>query len=177
MLYLSTKLNNIALLSIRTAGRIGTVLEPIINPDNLHIDAFYCKTSRGKTVLLDMFIRDISTRGIIIDDHSNLSDTDDLVRLQPIIKLKFKLEGKPVLSGKRRIGKVVEYAFDKDSLFIQKLYLQPPLWQSINQERLLIDRQCIIEVTDSYIVVSGPEVKTAAKSKIQKPLLRPECIS
>lgn len=173
MLYLSTKLSNFPLLSIRTGGRIGSVLEPIINPHNLHLDGFYCKApqSQKPLILLDIFVREISPRGLIIDDHNNLSEPEELVRLQPILDLRFNLINKAVLCGKKRLGKVAEYAIDKDGLFIQKLYVQPPVWQSIKQDRLVISRNCVLEVTDSYIKVSGPEEKAKNKNVIKAPRL------
>jgi hypothetical protein len=160
MLYLSTQLNNRPLLSIRSSGRIGNVIEPIINPHNLHIDAFYCQTPHSKdhSILLDIYVRQFTAKGIIIDDHHNLSEPTDLIRLKPVLDLNFHLLDKPVLAEHKRIGKVAEYAVDKESLFIQKLYIIPPVWQSLNQNRLIIDRTSIIEVTDRHIVIKGPEV-------------------
>jgi len=171
MLFLSTKLTNLPLLSIRTSSRVGTVLEPIINPHNLHIDGFYCQAVHHKEqlILLDIEIRNFSQASIIIDDHHNLSEPADLVRLQPVLELKFKLFDKPVLAGKKRLGKVAEYAVDNESLFIQKLYVQPPVWQSLNQNRLTIDRASVIEVTDSHILVRGPEVKATSKNTTTVP--------
>lgn len=162
MLYLSTKLYNIPLLSLRSAGRIGTVIEPIINPHNLHIDGFYCQIPAHKTnlVLLDIEVRDLSPKGIIIDDNRNLSEPEDLVRLKSILQINFKILEKPVLTDKKKIGKLTEYAIDQQSLFIQKLYVQPPIWQSVNQHRLTFDRNSVVEVTDTHIVVSGPEEKS-----------------
>jgi hypothetical protein len=173
MLFLSTKLSNIPLLSIRTAGRIGTVLKPIINPHNLHIDAFFCQVPRSQKpqVLLDMFVREVSPAGLITNEHDDLSEPEDLVRLQPIIKLNFELIGKTVVSGKKKIGKVAEYAVDKDSLLIQKLYVQPPMWQSLNQSRLTIDRQSVLEVTNTTIKVSGPEEKVGEAKPVKAPLM------
>jgi len=173
MLYLSTRLSNLPLISIRSSGRIGTVIEPIINPHNLHIDGFYCQSAhaKDKLVLLDMHIRDLSNRGIIIDDHRNLSEKEELIRLQPVIELKFKLIDIAVLVGKKKVGKVAEYAIDVESLFIQKLYVQPPVWQSINQNRLTFDRSSVIEVSDTHIIVSGPEEKANSKSKASLPNL------
>lgn len=161
MLYLSTRLSNIPLLSIRSGGRIGTILGPIINPNNLHIDGFYCTSahSEEKLVLLDMHVRDLSGRGLIINDHNDLSEPDELVRLQPIINLDFALINKQVLVNKKRMGKVIEYAVDKESLFIQKFYVKPPILISLKQDRLTFDRVSVIEVTDKYIAFSGPEVR------------------
>jgi hypothetical protein len=173
MLILSTRLSNISLLAIRTAGRIGQVIEPLINPHNLHIDGFYCLAafSPHKLILLDMFVREIAPTGIITNEHNDLSEPDELVRLQPVIKLNFKLEGKTVISGKQKLGKVAEYAVDKDSLFVQKLYVAPPIWQSLNQNRLTIDRRSILEVTDTYIKVTGSEQKAPVKRTVKAPLL------
>jgi hypothetical protein len=161
MLYLSTKLHHVPLLSLRSGGRIGTVIEPIINPHNLHIDGFYCQSAHSDhaLVLLDIDIRDISARGIIIDNHVDLSEPEELVRLQPVLDVNFQLEAKQVLVNKKKVGKVIEYAVETQSLFIQKIYVQPRLLQSLNQNRLTFDRSNVIEVTDSYVAFSGPEVK------------------
>lgn len=162
MLLLSTKLHNLPLVSVRSGMRIGTVLSPIINPHNLHIDAFWCETINSKTpkVLLDMDIRDFSIKGVLIDDHLGLSDPDELVRLSAILELDYQLEGKAVLANKRKLGKLADYAVDHASLFIQKLYVHPPVWKAnIAGTRLTFDRTSVIEVTDTHIVVSGPEEK------------------
>lgn len=165
MLYLSTKLYQIPLLSLRSGGRIGTAIEPIINPHNLHIDGFYCEAANNKNVqiLLDIDVRDLSSRGIIINDHVNLSTPDELVRLQPVLDVNFSLLNKVALVNKKKIGKVVEFAIDKESLFIQKLYVQPRVWQSFSQDRLTFDRTNVIEVTDTYIAFRGPEVPISEK--------------
>lgn len=134
---------------------------PIVNPNNLHIDAFYCESyhSKKQKILLDMHVRDFSNKAIIINGDADLSDADDLVRLAPIIELNFEVIGKTVLAGKQKIGRVTEYAIDHDSLFIKKLYVQPPLWKGINSNSLVFDRKSVIEVTDTHIIVSGPEEK------------------
>jgi hypothetical protein len=150
--------------------RIGTVLSPILNPHNLHIDAFWCETINSKTnkVLLDMDIRDFSIKGVLIDDHLGLSDPDELVRLSSILEIDYQLEGKVVLASKRKIGKVVDYAVDHSGLFIQKIYVQPPVWKpSIGGTRLTFDRTSIIEVTDTHIVVSGPEEKAQSSISLK----------
>ena len=168
MLYLSTKLYNIPLLSLRSAGRIGSVIKPIINPHNLHIDGFYCQVPGHKEnlILLDIHIRDLSPKGIIIDDNRDLSEPDELVRLKPILKIDFQILDKSVVSSKRKIGKLTEYAIDLKSMFIQKLYVQPAIWQSLNQQQLTFDRNSVIEVTDKHIIVSGPEEKATKTKKI-----------
>ena len=160
MLFLGSSLENRKLLSIRSAGPIGIVTAPIINPHNLHIDGFYCTTTEsGSGIILDMDIREIHNKGIIIDDHMDISQQDDLVRLKPILAIDFKLIGKTVYSGHSKVGKVTDYALDTKSLFINKLYVQPSIFKSVKTDQLIFDRAQIVEVTDTKIVVSGPEQK------------------
>jgi hypothetical protein len=173
MLYFSTRLSNIPLLSIRSGGRIGTIIGPIINPNNLHIDGFYCTAAHNNMVqiILYMQIREFSNRGIIINDHNDLSDIDELVRLKTIIDLDYSIIDKQVLINKKRSGKVSDYAIDKESLFIQKFYVKPPLLISFKQANLIFDRKSVVEVTDSYIAFSGPEDKAPSRQLINKPNL------
>lgn len=161
MLFLAQKFIELPLATIRSGGRIGTISSPIINPHNLHIDGFYCQTIHDPrtTILLDIDVRDISARGIIIDDHDDLSDPNDLVRLDAILKLNFSLFGKQAFVNKSKVGNVIDFAVDTSSLYIQKIYVRPPLWKSFGQDQLTFDRQSIIEITDDRIVFSGPEVR------------------
>lgn len=169
MLLLSTKLQNIPIISVRGGARIGVITEPIVNPHNLHIDGFWCTTvhSKDPLVLLDMDIREFSPRGIVIDDHLGLSEPDELVRLKNILDIRYQLENKAVLASGKKQGKVAEYAIDDKSLFVQKLYVIPPMWKgSIAGTRLIFDRASIIEVTDTHISVNGPEEKAGTKLTI-----------
>jgi sporulation protein YlmC with PRC-barrel domain len=170
MLYLSNKLYDNALLSLRSAGRIGKIIGPIINPHNLHVDGFWCNLPGNKTnlILLDIDIRDLSPKGIIIDDNLHLSEPDDLIRLKPVLEIDYKILEKPVIANNKKIGKLAEYAIDRESMFIQKLYVQPPLWQAVNQHRLIFDRSSVVEVTDSHIIVSGPEEKQSETENVKR---------
>lgn len=167
MLILSQELANKPLLSLRTATKVGTIKEPLINPHNLHIDAFICQNENKKILyLLDINVRENSRKGIIINDYDDLGDEDDLLRLKPLIDNQFQLINKTVYSGNRKIGKVYDYATDKDSLYIQKLYLKPNIISIFSAADLVIDRSSITEVTDQKIVISGPEEKSESKSQI-----------
>lgn len=160
MLILGTSLLNKPLISIRLGGAIGYVREPIINPHNLHIDGFYCPTSeKDNGIILDMDVREMSGKGLIIDDHLNISNEDELVRLKDIIKLKFTLIGKPVYSGRTKLGRITDFAIDSKSLFVVKLYAQPSILKSVKTDRLIFDRSQIVEITDHKVVVSGPDEK------------------
>lgn len=177
MLYLGSKLHNTAVFSIRSAGRIGTATQPIINPNNLHIDGFYANALNKKNngVILDVDIRELTTKGLIINDHKDITDPEDLIRLKPIIDINFKLISKPVYANNKKIGKISDYAVDTKSLFITKLHIQPTLFNSLKHSHLIIDRKSVIEVTDKHIIVKGPEQKS--KSGVKSNLVNQSVLS
>lgn len=167
MLILSKELSNKTLLSLRTASKIGIVQEPLINPHNLHIDGFVCLDNNKNTLyLLDINIREFSSKGVVINDHNDLSSGDELLRLQNIIENPFILINKPIFdSNNKKIGRIFDYATEKDSFYIQKLYVKPPIINLFNSPQLIIDRSSIIEITDKKIVISGPEEKISNPNK------------
>ncbi len=159
MLQLSSTIVNQGVVSLRTGGRVASGTEPIINPNNLKIEGFYCddRFDHNKLVLLAQDIRDHAKQGFIINDHEVLVYPDELVRLQTIMKLHFTLIGKPIVTvDKQRIGKVEDYAIDGNSLYIQKLYVTQRLFKRFGSGSLSIDRSQIVEITDRKIVIQDP---------------------
>src|SRR3954463_12205760 len=98
MLQLSTSLiTNKSVLSLRTSTPIADIVAPIINPDNLKIEGFYCDeySSKEPKILLYQDIRDILPQGIVVNDFDALTDPDELIRLKNILERDFTLVGKP----------------------------------------------------------------------------------
>jgi uncharacterized protein YrrD len=158
MLSLSNTILNKPVLSIRSGSSVAIAVKPIINPNNLKIEGFYCTdryNRKKQIVLVQTDIRDIIPDGIVVNDHDSLSDPSELPRLQPIINLDFELIGKQVTTvSKSKVGKVSDYAIDSSSLYIQKLYVNQSLIHSFSGGTLSIDRSQIIEITNKRIVVS-----------------------
>ena len=169
MLQLSNNMIGIAIMSLRTGGKIATGVEPIINPHNLKIEAWYCDDmfSKDRLVLLAQDIRDFVPQGIAVNDHDVLTDPDDLIRLQDILKLDFRLIGKSVVTNhKRRVGKVTDYAVDTGTLVIQKLYVSRPMYKSINDSHISIDHSQIIEINDKKIIIKEADVKVSQAARM-----------
>lgn len=82
MLMLSNKLYGQPILSLRSGSKVGKTIEPIINPANLKILGWWCQSPLYKfpIVLLAEDVREVSPRGLIIDDNDALSDPDELAR-------------------------------------------------------------------------------------------------
>ncbi|MDQ3065052.1 MAG: hypothetical protein M3Q36_02165 [bacterium] len=166
MMRLSQQVSNVPIMSLRTGGRVATAIEPIINPNNLKIEGWFCEDAFNKqqVVLLAGDVRDFVPQGIAVNDHEALSDPEDLIRLKEVLELEFELIGKPVVTNqRRRMGKVADYALDPEAMMIQKLYVTRPLYKSLTDGQLTIDRSQIIEITDKRIVVRDVDVKIEAQ--------------
>ena len=97
MLVLSKMILQRPVMSLRTSSQVATAMQAIINPNNLRIEGFFCVDSleRNKQlVLLHKDIRDVLTAGLIIDDHADLAEPEDLIRLKKTIDLHFEIIGK-----------------------------------------------------------------------------------
>lgn len=157
MLQLSESLLNKPVMSLRTGQQVATAVEPIINPNNLKIEGFYCtdRFNHGELILLYQDIRDIIAQGFVIDDHDVLADPNELVRLKDVMQIGFKLIGKPVVTvGRQRIGKVSDFATEMETMYVQKLYVSQNVFKSFTGGNLGIDRNQINEITDKKIIIN-----------------------
>lgn len=160
MLKLAASLINQPLLSIRTAGPVATTESLIINPNNLKIEGFYCidRYDKSRLVLVTIDIREILPPGIVINDHSVLSEVADLIRLRPIIDLNFILIGKRVVTESgQKVGRIIDFAADSKSLYIQKLYVGQSLFKNFSGGQLAVDRSQIVSISDREIVIQDLE--------------------
>lgn len=177
MLIQGSCFKNMAVGSIRSSGRIGRVLELIINPHNLHVDGITCRIigERSNQLISPSDIRDISPKAVVIDDHDQLMDPSDAVRLRPIIELGFSLEKLKAYVGSRRVGTVQDFAVDQQSLFIQKIYVQPTLLGRWSTDRLVFSRSQVQEVTKSKIVfIDSSKVKAKDRRSVRANIPMPQ---
>jgi sporulation protein YlmC with PRC-barrel domain len=165
MLQLSNTLINRPVLSLRTGTTVAMATMPIINPNNLKIEGFYCddRSAKKPLVLLAQDIRDMIPQGFVVNDHDSLSDPDELVRLKDVLALNFSLVGKPVETvSKKKVGKVADYATDIASMYIQKLYVSQSVFKSLTGGSLSVDRTQIHEITQRRIIIGDLEQKVPA---------------
>jgi sporulation protein YlmC with PRC-barrel domain len=157
MLQLSASLLNKSILSLRTGTPIATITGPIINPNNLKIEGFYCQDrfDKKELVLLYQDIRDMLPQGYVVNDHDVLVEPDELVRLKDIIALEFELIGKQVVTtSKEKVGKVSDYAAETETMFIQKIYVSQSILKSLTGGSLSIDRTQINEITPKRVIIN-----------------------
>lgn len=157
MLQLSTSLLNKSVLSLRTGSPIATISAPIINPNNLKVEGFYCydRFDKRQLVLLFQDIRDILPQGYVVNDHEVLAEPDELIRLKKVMELDFELIGKPVITiSKDKVGKVSDYATETQTMYIQKIYVAQSIIKNLTGGSLSVDRNQINEITPKSIIIN-----------------------
>ncbi len=173
MLQLSAKYYNQPVMSLRTGTQIATAIEPLINPNNLKIVGFFCedKFENKELLLLTQDIRDTLPQGFAVDDHAALAEAEDLIRHKKVIEIRYQLLGKPVIVGKRKkLGKVVDFAVEAETLYIQKLYVGQHLFKSLTTGQLSVTRDRIIEITPKHIKVKNPKEPVKATDAATQPI-------
>lgn len=156
MLQLSGALLEKPILSLQTGAPVGVTAQAIINPNNLKIEGFHCQDRFEKEpkILLSIDIREVLPQGLVVNDHNALTDPEELIRLKEVLDLNFELLGKPVHTvSKQKIGKVVDYAIDDKTLYVQKLYVARSILKSLNNGQLSVDRTNIVEITSRKVVI------------------------
>lgn len=169
---LSKSLVNQPVMSLRTGTEIAVATEPIINPHNLKILGWWCKSTDGQIrVLIAEDVRDLMPNGMAVNDEQALTVPDDLVRHKEVLEINFQLMDKPVRTKNQKLGKVNDYSYN-DGMYVQKLYVARPLRKVFTSEdTLIIDRTQIIEVTDHYILVRDTEVRATADELTPAPVV------
>jgi sporulation protein YlmC with PRC-barrel domain len=165
MLQLSSALLNRSVLSLRSGGPVATIIEPIINPNNLKIEGFYCEDrfDKRRLILLCQDIRETLPQGFVINDHDVLSEPDELVRLQKVLEINFSIIGKQVVTvDKQKVGKVTDYAAEMSSMYVQKIYVSQSILKSLTGGSLSIDRSQINEITPKRIIINELSTKAPA---------------
>ena len=170
MLQLSQALMDRPVLSLRTGTAVATATSPIINPNNLKIEGFYCTDrfdKKRQLVLVYQDIRDVLEEGFVINDHEALSEPHELVRLKELLKLNFVLIGKPVVTvSKEKVGKVSDFATEMETMYIQKLYVSQSLIKNFVGGSLSIDRNHIVEITNRQIIINELLTGTPARAAV-----------
>jgi sporulation protein YlmC with PRC-barrel domain len=156
MLQLSDVLLNRPVLSLRTGHPVATTTSAIINPNNLKIEGFHVTDNRSGENLVLVFqdIREVIPQGLVINDHDVLTEPSELVRLEKVMEMAFDPLGKSVVTiNKKRVGKVVDYATDTESMYIQKLYVAQSILKHLAGGNLGVDRTQIHEITPKKIII------------------------
>lgn len=163
-------------MGIQTGSKLAETDRPIIDPAKLNIVAYSLKgplLNNAEKLLSIQDIREISDLGIIVDSSDEFIETEDVIKINDVVKQQFELIGMPVVNEKRsRLGRVIDFTIETGGFYIQQLTVKRPLFRSFNDTELLIHRTQIIEINDKAIVVHSeakspePELKDVMGSYV-----------
>lgn len=170
MLILSTKLQNISVMSLQTGSEIAKTSNPIIDPATLDIVAYHLAGRLLKSddiVLLASDIREISDIGFIVDSADELVHKTDIVKLHDLLKLGFGLIDKTVIDDKgTKLGRIYDYAIDPMNFKVHQLHVKRPLMKSLQDSHLTINRSQIVEINNKNIVVQSATLEKKAQPAV-----------
>ncbi len=171
MLLNSSKLIGCPVLSLHLGGPIGSVVSEIVDPSELKIVALNVngpQTGNGDygDILDVRSIREFSNIGMIIDSIDDLVSKGEVVKFDKIIDLNFAVNGLNVVTKKgTKLGKVIDYTFDPETMTIMQFIVKRPLIKSFLDPELTINRSQIKEVNDYELIVNDEEDKIKEKAK------------
>lgn len=174
MLLLGSSFYKLPVLSLRTGTSVGRVVGHLINPYKLRVDALWVLIGgyRQPKLILVQDVREATPRGVVVDDVSVAVDPEEVVRLERLIAMNYELLDKKVLTGMIPLGKVADYALDRDSFLVQKIYASPNVFLKIKTSRLTYDRSQIVEVSNTYVKVS--DSKHSKPNTLKQPRRQPQ---
>jgi uncharacterized protein YrrD len=163
MLLLGERLIGTPIMSLQVGVKIAETVAPVIDPKNLAIIAYEVDgpllESRPSFIRI-ADIRELSDIGMIIDSSDELVGESDVIKIQDIRKLHFKLVGMRVIdTNGKKLGKIVDYTLDTDSFIIQQLSVHGGIISSISNTAHVIHRSQITEINDTTIIVRGTDKK------------------
>jgi len=157
-------------MSLQTGTRLAKTVAPIIDPATLKIVAYEIDgplLTDHPSFLRTDDIRETGAVGMIIDSTDELIGLSDVIKIEELYHLGFKLIGMNVIDEhKHKLGKVEDFTIETGAFVIQQLNIKRGLFKSFNDTGLLIHRSQITEINDNAIVV-----KSTAK-KIHSPVMQ-----
>lgn len=173
MLFNGSRLLGCPVLSLHVGGRIASVSELIVDPDDLKIIA--CRVEGplvGKEVgeILPMeSVREFSRLGMIVDSADEFVAPDEIIRVKKVLDLNFRLVGLKVESKQGvKLGKVSDFTVEPATWQVQQLIIQRPLIKAFLDPELTVSRNRIEEVNDYKIIIKEETEKPTSKAKVAK---------
>lgn len=159
MLLLGSRLIGTPIMSLQTGVQLATTRSPVIDPNNLKIIAYEVEGSllTDKPSLIRIAdVRELSDIGMIIDSSDEFIGLHDVIAIEKIYKLGFRLLGLTVVDeSKHKLGKVTDYSVEVGSFIIQQLNVSRGIIKSLSETERLVHRTQIIEINNDYIIVKS----------------------
>ncbi|MBQ9029754.1 hypothetical protein IJ114_03250 [Candidatus Saccharibacteria bacterium] len=164
MLVDSSQLTRCPVLSLHVGQPIAETYEPIIDPNDLKIIAFLVGGGvvGGEigNILRAESVREYSDIGMIVDSEDVFVSRADVLKIDEIMALEFKLIGLKCVTKKgTKLGKIIGYTVEPTNFEIMQIIVQRPALKAFIDPELVISRNEIVEVDDYKVTVKDEEDK------------------
>lgn len=164
MLVNNTQLVRCPVLSLHVGQPIAETVEPIIDPNDLKIVGFVVRGGviGGEigNILRAESVREYSNIGMIVDSEDVFVSRVDVVKIDEIMSLEFKLIGLKCVTKKgTKLGKIIGYTIEPTTFEIMQIVIQRPTFKAFIDPELIISRNEIVEVDDYKVTVKDEEDK------------------
>ena len=157
MLLLGSRLIGTPIMGLQTGVKLATAKTPIIDPSNLKIIAYEVEgplLSERPSFIRIADVRELSDVGMIIDSNDEFIGIKDVVAIEKVYNLGFKLIGLTVIDeSKHKLGKVCDYSLDVGNFTITQLNVKRGVIKSLSETELLVHRSQIVEINNENIIV------------------------
>lgn len=162
---------HLPVVSVANEAIIAKPYRFIVDWQDFHIAALWVKTSlTHKKILLWIDIQEISN-GWYVQSEDALSNPEDIVRLEPILKNFFNIKGATCkLLDDTTLGKVSDFTFDSTTGQISQIMVKNYLLKPIAHE-LIIPVSAIQKVENEVIYIDDLEKKE--EMKVANPISLP----
>lgn len=157
-------------MGLQTGTQLAVAKNAIIDPSNLKIIAYEVEgplLAERPSFIRIADVRELSDVGMIIDGHDEFIGVKDVIVIEKIYELGFKLIGLSVIDeSKRKLGKINDYSIDTSSFVIQQINVGRGLLKSLAETELIIHRSQIVEINNEAIIVrsAAKKLEPIAKS-------------
>jgi sporulation protein YlmC with PRC-barrel domain len=144
-------------MGLQTGTQLASTKAPVIDPANLQIVAYELEgpmlVERPSFVRI-ADVRELSDVGLIVDSSDEFVGLSDVISIEKIYNLNFKLIGLTVIDqAKHKLGKVSNYSLNTSDFMIQQIHVGRSGLRSLSETELLIHRSQIVEINDRSIIV------------------------
>jgi hypothetical protein len=160
---LATQIQHLPIVSLQTGETVAWTRQALLSIARLELMAFYCDVPEqsGPLLLLSSDIRQMASDCFIVDGEESLTDPQDLVRFDALLRESLDPLGAGVVTDTgRKLGSVKDFTFNPETSCLQQLSVKPPFPRSLFEATLLIDRTQIIDITPRRFTIRDTTVKT-----------------
>mgnify|MGYP000126729800 CR=1 FL=1 len=147
---------------------VGKAIDTVIDSESGKIEALWVSTNQGMRLLMVKDILSWKQIEIQVSDENDLVKAEELPKLQKILNKEVPILGASVYieSTHKRLGRVINFAFDTISPKILSLQVRSGWW--VFGSNRTIPRTKITKMTEKAIFINDQGIKITDKSNIPK---------